>query len=797
MNRIKLFLTYLLLIAALLVTNNIFPHDNESGLRCTHILNKKLQTILISNPNRYTVKQIDDLIEVSGCFNELFLPTLSITLLTDERFIPSANKLTSKQKTKINYLLAQAYQQLGKNDKAELYYKKVISQLTAVGNTDTVLMISLQLADLFIKQSKPEKAALYLSLVEKLSKDSNRTELLKCRYIFLKAEYFQLKNNLTKAVRFHRFAIDSLNSCSDSLIAKHMVHLVSLYTTLNYPDSAMLYLSSIGKDSLLDLSDYYLVKSALLRKQRNLWDATNFYKKYIEEVKKRNETISRKREKLLINSEAFSHLLVTIKPVNKLSLFNWTISVIFIIISLVILTALVFIILSQRKHLKRKRAELAKVKDEKKNILLEGEHLSNQENNGVATRLNNLKAEMESKSGTLKKLAKQLDQAKANKIIENKANLEINFQLRSLLSSILGYTGMFKTEFAKLKETNLYKYADHIEGEANRIFSMVETYKEYAVIDSGEVICDIKKINIVETIYNTIKKFERVVEQRRIKLMFNKKKMPLVFADEVLLDKILSIATEVAINNTTKGFVIIDLDISNKKRYCEVKIQNTGHGFDKAYLDDILEPFNRAGLNYIPGFNGTGMEYPLINKMAHLMKSKVKVDAKIEQGISFTLSVPVSKTLPPDDSKKSVQKKTTARQVLPWEGKRVLVVEDDTMNRLLFSKLLKGSSRLILCENGDKGLEAVGDLTRENQLFDIVLMDINLPDPWDGIKLKNRIQELFSAYKSIPFIAQTAYAMQGDRERFLSEGFNEYISKPILKNELIRAISSVIVSDSE
>jgi CheY-like chemotaxis protein len=250
----------------------------------------------------------------------------------------------------------------------------------------------------------------------------------------------------------------------------------------------------------------------------------------------------------------------------------------------------------------------------------------------------------------------------------------------------------------------------------------------------------------------------------------------------------------VALNNTDKGFVIIDIDLIKNDKFCEIKIQNTGHGFDKAYLKDILEPFNREGLNYIPGFTGTGMEYPLINKLAQLMKGKVTVDAKIEQGITFTLTLPASTIYPKDVEKKASEKLSEQVDKMPWEGLNVLVVEDDIMNRLLFSKILKQAAKLVIAEDGEKGLEAVGDFFKEGKTFDVVLMDINLPDQWDGIKLKNRIQELFSPYRKIPFIAQTAYAMQGDREKFLSEGFNEYISKPIIKKELVRVVIKALDS---
>ena len=118
--------------------------------------------------------------------------------------------------------------------------------------------------------------------------------------------------------------------------------------------------------------------------------------------------------------------------------------------------------------------------------------------------------------------------------------------------------------------------------------------------------------------------------------------------------------------------------------------------------------------------------------------------------------------------------------------KRVLYIEDNPQTMRLVRKILHmGGYEIIEAENG---LEGVAKALSE--LPDLILMDINLPDI-DGIEATRRIRESDQAH-SIPIIALTANAMQGDRERILEAGPNDYLSKPISKNELLEKISSFV-----
>jgi CheY-like chemotaxis protein len=114
----------------------------------------------------------------------------------------------------------------------------------------------------------------------------------------------------------------------------------------------------------------------------------------------------------------------------------------------------------------------------------------------------------------------------------------------------------------------------------------------------------------------------------------------------------------------------------------------------------------------------------------------------------------------------------------------IFIVEDDFMNRQVLTEMTKSLGSVISAANGDETISIIKSKTEQNIIFDIMLFDINLPPPWDGVKLMQEIRKTWKAYRSVPFIAQTAYALAGDRQKLLEAGFDDYISKPINQQQL-------------
>ena len=118
--------------------------------------------------------------------------------------------------------------------------------------------------------------------------------------------------------------------------------------------------------------------------------------------------------------------------------------------------------------------------------------------------------------------------------------------------------------------------------------------------------------------------------------------------------------------------------------------------------------------------------------------------------------------------------------------RKILIVEDDSISQDVINLFLKNLYNLSFAENGEQALEYVN-----KDKFDLILMDINLGAGITGIEVKEKIRTI-KGYEDIPIIAVTAFAMMGDRERFLSSGFNHYISKPYLKQQLLKLIAEVL-----
>jgi len=121
---------------------------------------------------------------------------------------------------------------------------------------------------------------------------------------------------------------------------------------------------------------------------------------------------------------------------------------------------------------------------------------------------------------------------------------------------------------------------------------------------------------------------------------------------------------------------------------------------------------------------------------------------------------------------------------------KILLVEDDQANRVVISKYLEKYGQVNQAENGEEAIKLIKAFHKNGIVFDLVMMDINLPAPWDGIKLMNYIKKSFPDYSKVTFVAQTAYAMSGDEKRFLDLGFNAYLPKPITAENIEKLFSN-------
>lgn len=222
---------------------------------------------------------------------------------------------------------------------------------------------------------------------------------------------------------------------------------------------------------------------------------------------------------------------------------------------------------------------------------------------------------------------------------------------------------------------------------------------------------------------------------------------------------------------TLKVEVIAETENSQMVRF---SVSDTGIGIPKDKQDKIFEKFTQADASTTREFGGTGLGLSIAYAMVSLMGGVISVKSEEGKGSTFSFQIDVKKcdTLFTND----LSLDGSAMSLLSM---RVLVVDDYVINRMLIGELLNHHYG-ITADFADNGQEAV-EMVNKNS-YDMVLMDVNMPI-MDGIEATHLIRK---EYPSLPIIALTANAMSGDAERFVREGMNDYIAKPLEYDELHR-----------
>jgi CheY-like chemotaxis protein len=264
--------------------------------------------------------------------------------------------------------------------------------------------------------------------------------------------------------------------------------------------------------------------------------------------------------------------------------------------------------------------------------------------------------------------------------------------------------------------------------------------------------------------------------------------------DPVRLGQCISNLLSNAIKFTDRGGIVVQLSAELAQRGVTVSIavSDTGIGIATSTVKKLFQPFSQAEESLARRFSGTGLGLVITRKIARLMGGDVTVTSREGRGSTFTLKfnaeVPDKQAARPGLPAKIAQPFPQPKQT---QTRHILLVDDHPLNRRVGNLFLKPEGyRVTEAENG---LEALQWLEKDS--FDIVLLDIHMP-VLDGIKTLKRIRASGKPWKNIPVIALTADAMSGDRDRYLAEGMNGYVSKPIEQRDLLAEIARLLGTEA-
>lgn len=384
-------------------------------------------------------------------------------------------------------------------------------------------------------------------------------------------------------------------------------------------------------------------------------------------------------------------------------------------------------------------------------------------------------------------LIKELDIAekKASVAAQTKENFLANMshEIRTPLSGILGFTNLLQKR--PLDETSA-EFVTSIQRSGENLMTIINDILDLSKIEAGMMritpgIFSINGLlNSIETLFS-----ERVKEK---KLTISSKVQASIpdtlVGDATRLTQILVNLIGNAIKFTHQGTVSIEV-YNKEQRENQItlgfKITDTGIGIDKEKLTEVFERFNQGEDSTTRNYGGTGLGLSIVKRLILLQEGDIEVSSEQGKGTTFNFYIPYEiakeqlNTVPAADIDHFKDMSNTAL--------RVLVVDDNAINQSLMKHLL--SQWNIDFDIASNGLEAVEYLRKKE--CDLVLMDLQMPQ-MDGYTAVQEIREILKL--DIPIIAMTAHALPGERERCLSRGMNEYISKPIKEEELFKLITN-------
>ncbi len=350
----------------------------------------------------------------------------------------------------------------------------------------------------------------------------------------------------------------------------------------------------------------------------------------------------------------------------------------------------------------------------------------------------------------------------------------MSHEIRTPLNGLMGMLQLLQLAPLGAEELDWVDTAVH---SCRRLTELLSDILDLARIEAGKLLVRNAPFCLSEVVHSVHTLFSVAANQSGIAMTahIDPAIPPYLVGDEHRLRQVLSNLVGNAIKFTEKGKVVIRASLlrSGDNPRVLFMVEDTGIGIPDHLLEHIFEAFTQADSSLTTRYKGAGLGLPICRQLVEIMGGAMSCDSEVHVGTTFYVSLPFAR----GDARSAPAEDAAPTKRQPFQnGVRILVVEDDAVNRLAMIRMLERSGIEVLRANdGQEALEVL----REHAV-DCIFMDIQMPR-LDGEQATRIIRTApeFERMRSVPIVALTAYAMQDDKERFLKAGMDDYMAKPL------------------
>ncbi len=376
-------------------------------------------------------------------------------------------------------------------------------------------------------------------------------------------------------------------------------------------------------------------------------------------------------------------------------------------------------------------------------------------------------------------LIKALEKATEADRLKSAFLANMSHEIRTPMNGILGFSELLKQP--DLPKEDQHHFIQIIENSGKRMLNIINDLIDISKIEAGQTTLNMNKVEVNKQMDYLYTFFKPEAENKGLELKYHKglnSPEDIIFSDQEKIYAILINLIKNAVKYTHRGSILFGYEKHADK--LEFYVKDTGIGIAANRQKAVFDRFVQADIEDKEVYEGAGLGLAITKAYIEMLGGSIKLTSKEGEGSLFYFSLPYQK-------EQIIHQEAKKPEVIPVnqnKNLKILIVEDEKYSDEYLSLLLKNMSKNI--HHATNGLEAL-ELCRNISDFDLILMDVKMPK-LDGYDTTKEIRKFNT---KIQIIAQTAYALEGEKEKAIQAGCNAYISKPIRKNELIQMIDAL------